>query len=65
MSTRGRVSDEDLVADVRSDIAMLVTEAASSEPGPGAVEEISGHGIIDSLSRNWRRLRTSRLRLWE
>jgi hypothetical protein len=51
----------ELSSDVRHDVALLVAEAESDSAGP----EISGHGVVDSLSRNWSDLRISRYRLWE
>ena len=57
-----RVPSNEIRRAVSQDIQLLVSRAeASSAPVP----EISGHGIIDSLSRNWGRLRLSRFNLWE
>lgn len=58
----GRVSVEEVIADVREDAKLLVAESRSASPEE---PEISGHEIVDSLSRNWGRLRVSRFRLWE
>jgi hypothetical protein len=65
LSRGGQVAPDEVADDVQSDIAMLVNNARTSEPGPDGTEEISGHGVVDSLSQNWRRLRISRFRLWE
>jgi hypothetical protein len=62
LSLGGRVDLRDLRADVRDDIRLLVSEARSDREVP---TEISGHAIVDSLSRNWSELRTGRYRLWE
>jgi hypothetical protein len=64
----GRVPNGVLRDDVQQDIEMLVSEAEASRnrtPSrrPGA--EVTGHGIIDSLSRNWENMRISRFNLWE
>jgi hypothetical protein len=62
LSLGGRVELRDLEADVRDDIRLLVSEARSDREVP---TEISGHAIVDSLSRNWSALRTGQYRLWE
>ncbi len=49
--------------DVRRDTAMLVLEAAADREQ--RVPEITGHAVIDALSRNWGGLRISRYNLWE
>jgi hypothetical protein len=59
----GRVEIGQLAEDVRADIGLLARGAA--EHMPSYETEISAHMIIDSLSRNWSRLRISRYRLWE
>jgi hypothetical protein len=60
----GRVLPEEVSEVVERDIETLVVEAQpelTGRVGP----EISGHAIIDSLSRNWRNLGLSRFNLWE
>jgi hypothetical protein len=54
-----------LEADVHKDIVMLVQHAAAEANSATQGVEISGHRIMDSLSRNWDRLRISRWQLWE
>jgi hypothetical protein len=57
-----RVRSNEIREAVSHDIQLLVSRAeASSAPAP----EISGHRIIDSLSRNWGRLSLSSFNLWE
>lgn len=57
-----RVPSNEIREAVSHDIQLLVSRAeASSAPAP----EISGHRIIDSLSRNWGRLSLSSFNLWE
>ena len=60
----GAAPDHELASDVKHDVFLLVS-AASSDPATGPGAEISGHAIVDSLSRNWADLRISRFRLWE
>jgi hypothetical protein len=54
---------QELQRDVRTDIAMLVSEATAEQDRGRS--EITGHSIIDSLNRNWGNLRVSRFNLWE
>ncbi len=49
-------------AEVRADIKLLVSEARSDREEQA---EISGHAVVDSLSRNWSKLQIGRFRLWE
>jgi hypothetical protein len=58
----GATLDTELFDDVREDILMLVKNAAEVSIGD---DHISGHKLIDSLSRNWENLRISRFALWE
>jgi hypothetical protein len=58
----GRISDGQLLQDVRDDMRMLVADAV--EAGD-RTDDISAHELVDSLSRNWSRLRIGRYRLWE
>ena len=60
----GRASDSELFDDVHADVATL-TRNAQTEVGPAGAQEVSGHAIVDSLSRSWPELRITRLRLWE
>jgi hypothetical protein len=60
----GGVPSEEVDDDVQRDMKMLVTEA-EADRSTLADPEISGHAIIDSLSRNWGNLRISRYNLWE
>ena len=56
----GKISEAELSEALRHDVSLLVSEAkADSE------NEISGHAIIDALSSNWNRLRTTALNVWE
>lgn len=59
----GRVPLREVLRDVNEDISMLVGNAA--EIGEPDEQGISGHAVIDALSRTWDRLRISRFRLWE
>lgn len=62
--TRAQVaSAAELSADVRRDVALLVSAASANTELERP--EISGHAVVDSLSRNWSELRISRYRLWE
>lgn len=61
----GRIDDIELREAITADITTLVRNSDSSGPGAADENEISGHNIIDSLSRNWGNLRVSRFRLWE
>lgn len=66
LSLRGTAINEAL-DDVAADIQLLTHDAAANI-GIGEVAdvlEISGHGVIDALSRNWSSLRVSRFRLWD
>jgi hypothetical protein len=58
----GLVNTGGLQQDVAKDMTMLVSDA--NVDGSKGAPEISGHGIIDSLSKNWGSLRISRLNLW-
>jgi ribosomal protein L14 len=60
----GRVSTDQIRADVGEDVAMLVKEAEPDRSDPNALE-ITGHAIIESLSRNWGKLKIGRYNLWE
>jgi hypothetical protein len=58
----GRVRFEEFQVAVRDDINLLITDAASQR---GEEPEISGHALIDALSRNWRKLKLTDLKIWE
>lgn len=65
---QGRESSRDVYSDsIFADVQLLVSDAAvEAQTEPYALEEeVSGHLIINALSRNWRRLRITRLNLWE
>ena len=59
----GRIPFAELRNDVATDIGLLASSAADQTPR-GEVE-VSGHRIIDALSRNWSKLRIARYGLWE
>jgi hypothetical protein len=67
----GGLVREDEIADVvQRDIATLVSRAEPERVSRTGLEisgrlEISGHAVIDSLSRNWGDLGLSRINLWE
>lgn len=63
LSIGGRAPLDSLAEDIRQDIAMLVGGAA--EVSEQDEDGISGHAVLDALSRSWDRLRISRYRLWE
>ena len=55
--------DTETVANlVRSDINLMVSDATERR---GETAEVSGHGIIDALSRNWKRLKVLEFKVWE
>jgi hypothetical protein len=60
----GGVSGEEVGEDVRRDMSMLVSDADAGQSTVTA-PEITGHAVIDSVSRNWGNLRISRFNLWE
>lgn len=55
----GAVQQPQILEGVEHDIKLLVAEASVSPE-----LEVTGHSIIDSLNRNWRRLLTAKWSLW-
>jgi hypothetical protein len=60
----GRTSAETLASALSADIRMLIVEARPRESESSSAAQLSSHEIIDSLSKNWDRLRIVRLDLW-
>jgi hypothetical protein len=54
------VIDYVLAKIVRSDIRTTLDSAREHS----AADEISGHAVLDAISRVWRRLRASQIDLW-
>jgi hypothetical protein len=59
----GRVEFNTAVEYIAGDISTIV--GAAVEDRRGENEEISGHAVINALSRSWDRLGISRFELWE
>lgn len=67
LEVRG-VDPEEIVVDLRQDLYLVVGQAASeveADPDGEPLDEITGHGVIDALSRLWGELRVTRWQVWE
>lgn len=56
----GRVNLEELLASISSDVYDITQDATTRSSD----SEISGHVLLDSASRRWPYLRTTRFRVW-
>jgi hypothetical protein len=52
----------DLEAAVSADIELLVMKAALERR---SYREVSGHAVIDALSKHWKKLRIAKFDIWE
>jgi hypothetical protein len=59
----GQIPDGAISEAVRADMRTIVGGATQTDLMVPV--GVSGHGIIDSLSRNWHKLQISRFNLWE
>ena len=52
---------------ILDDIALLIQDSTTHDRAAQRIrgEEITGHDIIDSLSRNWKKLKVSNFKIWE
>jgi hypothetical protein len=58
---RERVGSERLKHDLNHDLGILLDSIAFQDKGK---QEISGHELIDALSKNWGRLDIMKLQFW-
>lgn len=60
----GEVAANQVKKAMQADISLLIESALDTDEVKDT-HEISGHSIINSLSRNWNRMKIAQFKLWE